>query len=450
MAANLALTQSLTELPFGSQTQIRVRDGQLSAFLAYVGYDKQIGTVKYALRVLNNTPVPAYARLFVDVKGTQLNAFPKEMEIAPFSMRDDMIPVRMDVTGPFDRAIVAVSSEDKYFTVEAPPPPRSRPNWLRWAALAALPLAAGGAAQLCTPRILDVTAPQKAVAGTALQIPYETSGAGRVEYDFRSAGGLQLAAGLAPADGVLNLQIPQHGTGAPYTLRLRKRNLFAHAEERAVITAIVPTVVTAKAPSAPGALIKSLSVSPSPVLAGKSIDVRYAAQADSGEVFLVDADGTTWVRAPLSFFGETHLAVPQAAAGREMRVILNAQRGQEHAQSSVAIGVVPSQQIAAAAARPANRPAATPAPAPELSLSSQVVSPGDTVTADISGVRGDVRISLMSGNGATLAQGDADEGSGVTLSAPNVTTPTTFYVVATLTSGVSQQSIVKRLVVTPR
>jgi hypothetical protein len=57
---------------------------------------------------------------------------------------------------------------------------------------------------------------------------------------------------------------------------------------------------------------------------------------------------------------------------------------------------------------------------------------------------------LMSSGGATLAQGDAEDGTGVTLNAPNVSTPTTFFVVATLTNGVAQQSIVKRLVVTPR
>ncbi|HZZ65570.1 MAG TPA: hypothetical protein VFE17_08740, partial [Candidatus Baltobacteraceae bacterium] len=174
------LAQSLTELPFGSQTQIRVREGQLSAFLAYVGYDKHVGTAKYALRVLNNTPAPAYARLFVDVKGTQQSAYPKDIEVAPFSMRDDVIPIRMDVTGRFTRAIVAVSSEDNFFTVEAPPPPKEKPNWLKWCAVAAIPFVAGGAAQLYTPRILAVVAPSKALAGTALQVPFQVSGVGTV------------------------------------------------------------------------------------------------------------------------------------------------------------------------------------------------------------------------------------------------------------------------------
>lgn len=445
-----SLAQTLTELPFGSQTQIRVRDGQLSAFLAYAGFDRHIGTAKYALRVLNNTAIPAYARLFVDVRGTQIDAFPKEIEVAPFSMRDDLIPIRMDVTGRFDRAIVAVSSDDKYFTVEAPPPPKPRVNWLKWSALAALPLFAGGAAQLYTPRILDVAAPQRAVAGTTLQVPYQVAGVGSVEYDFRTRDGLQIAAGLTSQSGVLNLRIPRDGAGAPYTLRLRMRNAFMRAQDSATIGTIVPVTVKAKPVTTPGALIKNLAVTPSPVLAGKLLTVRYAAEAQSGDIFLVDAGGTTWAHAGLSMLGSTRLQVPQAAAGRDMRVVLHAQRGKEHAESSVAVSVLPSQTADAPTVQQQKAPHTTAPAAAALSLSSQVVSPGDTVTASISGVHGDVRITLMGANGATLAQGDADETNGVTLTAPNVTSPTTFYVVATLTNGVSQQSIVKRLVVTPR
>src|SRR5579884_3843258 len=85
------LAQSLTELPFGSQTQVRVRDGQLAAFLAFVSYDRRLCIVKYALRVLNNTPLAARAKLFVEAHGVQQNAYPLDMEIAPFSMRDEII-----------------------------------------------------------------------------------------------------------------------------------------------------------------------------------------------------------------------------------------------------------------------------------------------------------------------------------------------------------------------
>lgn len=445
------LAQSLTELPFGSQTQVRVGDGHLSAFLAFVGYDRRLGVVKYALRVLNNTAFAARARLFVEAGGFQQSAYPLAMEIAPYAMRDEIVPVRIDVTGWFDRAIVHVASEESAFTVEAPPPPRERPYWLKWGALAILPLAALGAAAFAQPRILAITAPQKALAGSTIRVPYQVSGLGSVEYDFDTRDGLQLAAGLSAQSDVLNLRIPQDGVGAPYTLHIRMRSPFSKTEETASIAAVAAPKPKRTIVPPVGALIDNLAVSPSPVTAGRNLTVRYATKAQSGDVWLLDASGATWAHEPLSLAGTTQLSIPQSAAGKEMRVVLHAQRGDQHAQSSVDVAVMASANVVAQATQTA-APAVprTPAQSAELKLSSQVVSSGDAVTATISGVSGDVRVTVMSAAGQTVAEGNANEGEGVSINAPIVSSPTTFYVVATLTSGVSQQSIVKRLYVTPR
>lgn len=453
VAVPQTLTQSLTELPFGSQTQVRVGDGHLAAFLAFVAYDRRLSVARYALRVLNNTPFPAQAKLFVEAQGLSQSAYPIAVDIAPFSMRDELIPVRMDVTGWFDRAIVHVESEQSTFTVEAPPPPRDRPPWAKWSSLALIPLIALGAAQLGQPRILDVAAPQKALAGSTIRVPYQVSGLGTVEYDFDTRDGLQLAAGLSSQSEVLKLQIPQDGVGAPYTLHVRIRNPFSKAERTANIAAVVPRKPKAAAQTAAGALIDNLAVSPSPVVAGTDLLVRYATRAQSGDVWLLDTSGATWAHEALSLGGSTRVRIPQAAAGKEMRVVLHAQRANEHAQSSVDVAVMPSQNAVAQASQsapPVPQASRAPAMSAELRLSSQVVEAGDTVTATISGVSGDVRVTLMSMSGQTLSEGDAGNEMGVTLNAPNVSAPTTFFVVATLTSGVSQQSIVKRLVVTPR
>jgi hypothetical protein len=235
------------------------------------------------------------------------------------------------------------------------------------------------------------------------------------------------------------------------------RNAFLRADQTTMIAGIVQGTAVAKPPSSPAALIQNLVVTPSPVEAGKTLGVHYVARAATGDVYLVDTDGTTWAHRPISSDGTSWLSVPQSAAGKEMRVVLHAQQGTRQAQASVGIAVMPSAQVIAQKPTAANAStpqtlAPTSAPVtPTLSLSSQVVAPGDTITASIAGVKGDVRITLMSMAGQTLAQGDADEETaGVTLTAPSVSAPTTFFVVASLTSGVSQQSIVKRLVVTPR
>jgi hypothetical protein len=230
------------------------------------------------------------------------------------------------------------------------------------------------------------------------------------------------------------------------------RNAFFRDERTSTIGAVVPR--KPKNPAAQNAiLIENLAISPSPAQAGSHVDVHYTTNAQAGDVWLLDSTGATWAHAPFSVTGVTTLNVPLAAAGKQMRVVLHAQNGKQNAQSSVGLTVVPSQQVAAQASQAA--PEAKRAPRPrkpnaDLQLSSQVVSAGDSVTVNVTGTSGDVRIALESSSGTTMAEGDADEGQGVTLNAPNVSTPTTFYVIATLTNGITQQSIVKRLVVTPR
>jgi hypothetical protein len=80
-----------------------------------------------------------------------------------------------------------------------------------------------------------------------------------------------------------------------------------------------------------------------------------------------------------------------------------------------------------------------------------VVSPGDNVVVRVSGTHGDVKITVMTAAGATVEEGSVTAADGaISITAPSVTSVTPFYVVATYTQGVSQQSIVRRLVVTPR
>ncbi len=471
------MAQGLAQLPFGSQTQVSVGDGQLAAFLAYAGCDRKIGTAKYALRVLNNTPFAARARLFVEAAGVQLSAYPLTLDIAPFSLRDDIIPVRLDITGPYDRAIVIVESEDRNLTVEAPPPERPPRNWWKLTAIGAVPVFAVAATALCQPHILDVAAPQKALAGSELQVPYQISGLGTVEYDLQSRDGLQLSAGLNAQSGVLKLRIPQDGAGSPYTLHVRMRNALMKDERTSTIAAVmpampansaapkpanVPAAKPAQRPSPPPLpLIDNLSVSPSPVHAGNMLTITYAAHAQSGDVFLVDAEGTTWARGPISTDGTTQFSIPKSAAGKELRVVLHALNDRQQAERSVGVTVLPSEVVASAPAQaPASQPASSgttapvqpkvPMQGPDLRVSSQVVAAGDTVTVSLVGVRGDVRVTMMSQSGTTVAEGDAGEGGSLSLNAPNVTSPETFFITATLTKGVSQQTIMKRLVVTPR
>jgi len=138
--------------------------------------------------------------------------------------------------------------------------------------------------------------------------------------------------------------------------------------------------------------------------------------------------------------------IPQAAAGRKMRVVLHARNGATNAVSSVGILVLP-RTVTAEAADSGSAQAQTVG----LDLSTAAAAPGDEVTVSIRGDHGDARISLNDAAGTTLETGDIPASqSAVTLTMPGVQTATTYYVVANLSAGVGEQSIVRKLVVAPR
>lgn len=84
-----------------------------------------------------------------------------------------------------------------------------------------------------------------------------------------------------------------------------------------------------------------------------------------------------------------------------------------------------------------------------MMLSSSVVAGGDNVTVRVSGMHGDVRITLVDRTGTTVAEGDGSQGA-MAISAPVVQSVTKYFVVATFTDGAAEQSVLKTLTVTPR
>ena len=450
------LAQSVHELPFGSQAQVAVSTGKVAAFLAYVGYDPKIQIATYALRILNDSASPVQAQLSCILRdGTQRSASPLTFKVAPYAMRDDYVPVRLDITGRFERAVVEVISEDTYFTVEALPPPSPRRNWLRWGAAAFLPLVVAGTAGAMTPRVAPLTAPERAYAGSSIAVPYEASGYGNIEYSFTSRNGVQISAGIASdKSGILRFALPAEPSGSPYTVRVRIRSPFSSAEQSATVAMIamaVPKPASAE-PKPQPALIDDVRMEPPAVHAGTPITVKYSAHTTDGDVSLIDSDGATWERVPLSSSGSSVLSVPAAAAGRTMRVVVHAQQGGQQAQKTLVAMVLAAEQIhtpAPAQGQGAIAPPSMPTSTPTLSLSSTVAAAGDTVSVRVGGMHGDVRITLTDSAGTTVAEGDGSDGA-LSLAAPNVRAVTKYFVVATFSDGVAQQSVVKPLVVTPR
>ncbi len=133
-----------------------------------------------------------------------------------------------------------------------------------------------------------------------------------------------------------------------------------------------------------------------------------------------------------------------------MRVVLHAVGGGAQAQDSVGIAVLPSDAIAGDSASTGATSPSPSAGTPVLHLSSNVGRAGETIVVRVDNARGDVHIELNDESGVLAAEGDpALPTAPLALRLPAVSVATKYMIVATVTRGNSEQSIVHPIVVTP-
>lgn len=434
---------------YGTRAQLAAGTGDVEGYLALAGCDKRAGTASYALRIVNQSAHPLRARMTcARLRGDSVLAYPLDVHVAAFAISETLLPVRVADVGPYDRAIVQVTGGDIAFSLEAPAPPKRRArSRFAIAACAAAVLTAGSAfgAAAATPRIGLLAAPDRVFAGAPIDVPYAFAGMGALQYTLQTPDGRQLAAGLADArEGTLHFSIPATA-GRDVTLSVRLSGPFGNREQvrRIAIAPVAPKHV-AKAAVAPH--ISEFALATPVVRAGAPMQVRYVTDARSGDVWLLDDAGRLWARAPISTAGVTTLPVPQAAAGRSVRAVLHARNGTADAVASLGVTVLPGA-VQSAGDQPATRAGHLPV----LTISSSTAAPGDAITVAIEGDHGDARISLADKAGNSVEQGDIPASQSVlALTAPQVSGPTTYYVTASITQGVGEQTIVKKILIAPR
>ncbi len=441
----LAIPESYTPRPaaYGTRAQLSAPTGDVEGYLALAGCDKRAGTASYALRIVNQSDRALRARMTcATLRGESILAYPLDVHVAPFSISETLLPVRVADVGPYDRAIVNVEGGEIAFSLEAPAPSRAgrRSRWMIYAILAVLlSVAAACAAGLSTPRLALLAAPRRTFAGTAIDVPYAFGGWAAMQYALQTPDGRQLAAGMTGAhEGTLQFTVPS-SAGNDVVLSVNVTGLFGHTSTTRTI-AIAPQVQhrAARSPLVPR--ITAFAVSPN-VRAGDTLRVNYITNARDGEVWLIDDTGTLWARQPVNGMGETDLEIPQQAAGRQMRVVLHARIAGTDAVASAVVLVSPGSVKA--------QPAAGAGTA-SIALSSAAVAPGQNFTVNVSGDHTDAQIVLADSSGNQIEQADvpADQSS-ATLTAPSTASQRTYYVTATISQGVSQETVVRKLTVAP-
>lgn len=437
---------------YGTRAQLAVGNGDVEGYLALSGCDKRAGTASYALRIINQSQHLLRARMTcARLRGGEpILAYPLDIHIAPFSISETLLPVRVADVGPYDRAIVQVAGGDIAFSLEAPAPSRSakRPRWIiATAAALALTLGTAFGAAASTPRLALLASPDRAFGGTSVDVPYAFGGWASMQYELDTRDGRQLSAGLVKAhEGTLHFSVPA-AAGSDLILSVAVAGPFGSQTRTRHITIArsAPHKTTSSAPAAPH--ISEFAVATPMVHAGADLRFTYTTDAKDGEVWLIDDAGRLWARAPITPYGESTIKVPQGAAGRQMRAVLHARNQGRDTIASLGVMVMPGTVTPQAQAT--DTPSKTP-PA-QLTLSTQQVAPGDVVTVMIDGNHGDARITMTDGSGNSVEQGDIPSTqNAVTLTAPNVTKTTTYYVMASISQGVADQTVVRKLVVSPR
>lgn len=431
--------------------QIACGNGDVQGWLALAGCDKRAQTANYALRIVNQSAHPLRARMScASLRGAAVQAYPLDVQIAPFSMAETLLPVRLAETGPYDRAIVEVAGGDVAFSLEAPAPPRARAaRWLVGFA-GALVIGAAGAlgAAASVPHFSVLAVPRRTLTRSSIDIPYAFTGIGHLQYALRTNDGRQIAAGMtARHAGTLHFAVPP-AAGRSVVLSLELAGPFGRTDARRRIAFSRPRPAARSASAQPLPRISSFAVATPLVHAGQVLALTYATNGSDGRVWLVDETGRVWAHSAISASGTSSLKVPVAAGGHEMRAVLDLRSGSHNALSSVGVTVLPavlSPQPTGAAA------GAVPGGGVHLDLSSATAAPGDEITATITGSHGDAQVLLTDSAGTTIEQGDVPAGqSAVTLTAPSVNAAKTYYVMASISDGVAEQTLVRKLVVSPR
>lgn len=449
----LALPESRVRRPalYGTRAQLAAGNGDVEGYLALAGCDRRAGTASYALRIVNQSAHPLRARMTcARLRGEAVLAYPLDIHIAPFSISETLLPVRVADVGPYDRAIVQVAGEEIAFSLEAPAPQRkgARKRWIAAGASAlAFTLISAFAAAAVTPRIGAIAAPARALAGTAIDVPYAFGGWATMRYALQTPDGRQIFAGLRTQhQGTLHFQVPA-AAGHDVVLGITVAGPFGqqHSAQRIAIAGAPPRTA-AKPAQTQQPRIGELVVATPVVHAGGKLQLAYVTNASSGEVWLVDEAGRLWASAPMSTSGSVTMTVPHGTSGHKLRALLRVRNGKAEALASVAFSVVPWENDGAQAA-----PAPKSAAMPVLAISSEAAAPGDSITVSITGRHGDAQVALTDASGNAIEQGDIAAGqNAVTLTAPSVTEATTYYVTASVRQGIGEQTLVKKLTVTPR
>jgi hypothetical protein len=202
------------------------------------------------------------------------------------------------------------------------------------------------------PHIGELGAPNEVLQGSAIDVPYATSGMGTLRYRVTSSAGTVVAGGdLGQRSGTLHVAIPVSPRDDAYRIRLTLTGPLGDTSNEATVSAhAVPQArVITRTAAVPN--IRSFAVARTAAGSPSGIVAFYDVLADHGTVRLVDSRGIQYGSVALDASGEARFGVPNGVDAGTLAVELRAVRGGTTADSRIALPSG-SGSLAIAAASP--------------------------------------------------------------------------------------------------
>ncbi len=291
--------------------------------------------IEFALDVINATPEPLLATIYALARNGQ------EIPLAPYSFWIDArsegyvdLPLSWLMTLTCSALSVRLQGRSVHQRLEAAMP---RPASVAWfvagAAAVAVIAALAGAAH---PRVIDVSVPATAIAGSPVSVTYQTRGFGSANWTLEDLRGARIDGGaLDSAAGAARITAPRVVTQSVYSVRVESSGPFGSASmER-------PIVIVTPRPSAAPPRIISFAIDRAAVADGDSVTVRYRVNADSGDILAVDAQGTIWAQSALrGSSGSLTLNLPNFGTNKELQIRLVVRRGPQLAAAGLGVETI--------------------------------------------------------------------------------------------------------------
>jgi hypothetical protein len=292
------------------------------------------------------------------------------------------------------------------------------------------------------PHVGDLGAPNTVLEGSAVDVPYHTSGLGLLRYSVVSSQGAVIAQGpLTAPSGVLHIGIPTLHHNEAYRVRLALSGPLGDASNEATVGAkSVPLtrVVTTAAP-----LIRSFAVAVNVKDGVPTVTAFYDVIADRGTLRLIDDRGIQYGAAPLNRTGQSAFTVPANTNLGTLAVVLQTRRNGTNAEARIA---VPSSNGPAAGAPPASDAAADGSP---IAVPDRAVG-GTPIRVRVLHHYPELHVVLFGEDARQLVDVEVPpDVSTVTLPHPNVANATRVIVEATYRMQNEADTIVRPVLLVP-